>query len=165
MRAVVLALSLIAAIPVLAADEMPTSEPLFAAQLHDLHDKPAALGAYKGKPLVVNFWARWCVPCRAEIPILLKARAQHKAGGGEVLGIGLDDKAEAVREFAKAYEMDYPVLLAKDNGITLMQALGNVKAGLPFTLALDRHGRVVYKKLGAMTAADVEAAFAAALRP
>ena len=81
-----------------------------------------------------------------------------------MLGIGLEDKAELVREFAKAYEMDYPVLLAKDQGVALMQALGNPKAGLPFTLAIDRHGKVVYKKLGAMKTADIEAAFDAALK-
>lgn len=145
------------------AEEMPSSAPLFAATLSDFDDKPVALANWKGKPLVVNFWARWCGPCRAEIPELLKARAQHK-GRVEVLGLGLEDKPDAVREFAKAYEMDYPVLLAKEQGIPLMQALGNPRAGLPFTLAVDRRGNVVYKKLGAMKSADVEAAFAAALK-
>lgn len=156
---------LFAAGQALAQAEMPAADPLFAATLRDLDDKPAALASWKGKPLVVNFWARWCGPCRAEIPELLKARAKYKARGAEVLGIGLEDKPEAVREFAKAYEMDYPVLLAKEQGIALMQALGNTKAGLPFTLAVDRHGKVVYKKLGGMNAADVDAAFAAALKP
>lgn len=145
------------------AEDMPSSAPLFAATLSDLDDKPAAVAAWKGKPLVVNFWARWCGPCRAEIPELSKARAKHK-GRVEVLGLGLEDKPDAVREFAKAYEMDYPVLLAKDQGIALMQALGNQRAGLPFTLAVDKRGNVVYKKLGAMKAADVEAAFDAALK-
>jgi peroxiredoxin len=149
----------------LAQADMPASEPLFAATLRDLDDKPAALANWRGKPLVVNFWARWCGPCRVEIPELNKARAKYKARGAEVLGIGLEDKPEAVREFAKAYEMDYPVLLAKEQGIPLMQALGNTKAGLPFTLAIDRHGKVVYKKLGGMSGADVDAAFAAALKP
>ncbi len=145
-----------------AQSAMPSSEPLFAASMHDTDDRPVALSAYKGRPLVINFWARWCTPCRNEIPELVKARAAHLAHGVEVLGLGIEDKAEAVREFAKAYEMNYPVLLAREGGIPLMQALGNAKAGLPYTLAVDRRGRVVFRKLGAMSAADVEAAFAAA---
>ena len=161
MKAWLLALAC-AASTALAQVELPSAEPLFAATLSDLDDKPVALSAYKGRPLVVNFWARWCGPCREEIPELIKARARRK--GVEVLGLGLEDKGDAVREFAKAYEITYPLLLAKDKGIELMRALGNDRAGLPFTLALDGHGRVVYQKLGGMKPADVEAAFAAALK-
>lgn len=134
------------------------AEPLFAATLDDLSDKPAALAQYKGRPLVVNFWARWCGPCRDEIPDFIKARARHK-GKVEVLGIAIEDNTDGVREFAKAYEIDYPVLMAKGKGIDLMRSLGNTRAGLPFTLVVDRHGRLVSSKLGPMKAADIEAAF------
>ena len=139
------------------ADEMPSSAPLFAATLSDLDDKPVALERYKGKPLVVNFWARWCGPCRAEIPELIKFRAAHK-GKIEVLGIGIEDKADSAKDFAKAYEMDYPVFVAKEKGIPLMQAMANTKAGLPFTLFIDRNGQVIQKKLGLIKKADLDAA-------
>lgn len=138
------------------ADEAPSSAPLFAATLADLDDKPVALSRYQGKPLVVNFWARWCGPCKAEIPELIKFRNAHK-GKIEVLGIGIEDRAEPAKDFAKAYEMDYPVFVAKEQGIPLMKALGNSKGGLPYTLFIDRHGKVVHKKMGLLKGADLDA--------
>ena len=147
------------------AADASTAAPFFAAALHDTNDRPVALAVYQGKPLVLNFWARWCVPCRKEIPELIKARAKFKGRGAELLGIGLEDDAAAVREFARTLAIDYPLLLAKSDAIGLMQALGNVQAGLPFTLAVDRHGNIVYRKLGVLSATDADAAFAAALKP
>jgi len=138
------------------AEEQPSSAPLFAATLADLDDKPVALSRYKGKPLVVNFWARWCGPCKAEIPELIKFRNAHK-GKIEILGIGIEDRAEPAKDFAKAYEMDYPVFVAKDQGIPLMKELGNTRGGLPYTLFIDRQGKVLHKKMGLLKGADLDA--------
>lgn len=139
------------------AQNMPASTPLFAATLHDLDDKPVALERYKGKPLVVNFWARWCAPCRAEIPELIKFRQAQK-GKIEILGIGIEDQAGPVREFVSTQKIDYPVFIAKDKGIPLMLALGNKLGGLPYTLYIDRDGRVVGQKTGVLKPGDLEAA-------
>jgi thiol-disulfide isomerase/thioredoxin len=146
-----------------AAEEMPSAAPLFAAALVDAGDRPATLDRFKGKAIAVNFWARWCGPCRDEIPEFVKARKRFRGRGIEVVGIALDDNAAAVKEFAAAYGIDYPVFLVKDRGIELIQSLGNPQAGLPFTLVLDAQGRVVYKKLGVMKAVDMDAAFAMAV--
>jgi thiol-disulfide isomerase/thioredoxin len=142
--------------PLTVAQELPSSAPLFAATLNDLDDKPVALERYRGKPLVVNFWARWCGPCKAEIPELIKFRHAHK-GKIEVLGIGIEDRAEPAKEFAKAYDMDYPVFVAKEQGIPLMLALGNTKTGLPYTLFIDRNGQVVQRKMGLVKKQDLDA--------
>jgi thiol-disulfide isomerase/thioredoxin len=144
--------------------EPVTGAPLFAAPLVDLNDKPATLAAWKGKPIIVNFWARWCTPCRKEIPEFIKARARHKGSPVEVIGIALEEQGGPVRDFAKAYDMDYPIVLVRDNGMELMARLGNGALALPFTLAVDRAGKIAYTKLGPMTAADLDAAFAAAAR-
>ena len=124
------------------------SATLFSATLSGLDDQPVALSRWKGKPLIVNFWARWCTPCRTEIPVLVKLRGQLKNQGLEVLGIGLEDKAEPIRDFAKVYEMDYPVLLAKDKGFELMKSLGNTKMGLPFTVLINPNGKLTLIKMG-----------------
>ena len=141
-----------------------SSAPLFAATLFDLDDKPVAFAGYKGKPLIVNFWARWCPPCRVEIPELVEFQARHKARGIEVIGINIESDAPPVRDFAKAYDINYSVLLTRDKGIDLMQALGNGKAGLPFTVVLNRRGEIVASKLGAMTKAELQAAGETALK-
>lgn len=161
MKRLLAALALLGAMAGARAD---SADPLFAATLSDLDDKPAAMAAYKGRPLIVNFWARWCGPCREEIPELAKIRAKHKARGLEVVGIAIEDRAESVRDFANAYEIDYPVVLAKDKGLALMQALGNTRAGLPFTVVVSRQGNIVSRKLGVMRKADLDAAAEALLK-
>jgi thiol-disulfide isomerase/thioredoxin len=145
------------------AEEPPPSQALFAATLNDTKDKPLALETLRGKPLIVNFWARWCGPCRDEIPELVKAHKAHKAKGLQIVGVAVEDGAEAVREFAAAYKMDYLVVLGMSGSMELMRELGNDKAGLPFTVAIDRSGRIVGKKMGVLKKPDLDAMITAAL--
>lgn len=156
-------LCLLLPLAALAAGPAPSSEALFAATLTDLADRPIKLAGFRGRPLVINFWARWCPPCIEEIPDIVEMRKRFKARGLEVVGIAIDDSTSSVREFAGRLHMDYPVLLAKDQGFHLLQALGDVAGGLPYTLVLDRNGNVVAKKLGRMSKPEMDAAFSAAL--
>jgi thiol-disulfide isomerase/thioredoxin len=146
------------------AQTPPDPAPLFAASLWDVDGKPYRMAGLSGKPLIVNFWARWCGPCRVEIPELVRVQQRFKDKGLVVVGIGLEDKPDTVREFARAYEMDYLVLLARDQGLSLMQALGNTGGGLPFTLVIDARGKVVAKKLGLVSRSELDAALAALFR-
>jgi thiol-disulfide isomerase/thioredoxin len=136
-------------------------EILFEAALVDLTDQPATLAHFRGQPLVVNFWARWCGPCRTEIPHFIAEYARTKSTGVQVVGIALDDKPDAVRDFVKAYDINYPVLLIKDNGPDLLKQIGNPQAGLPYTLIIDRSDKIVARKLGPMSHEELIAALKA----
>jgi peroxiredoxin len=145
------------------AQEPQSAGLFFSISLPDQSGKSIALADYRGKPLIVNFWARWCVPCRDEIPELREVAKQYGAKGLTVLGIGLEDNIPNVQDFIKAYEMDYPLLFAQSQGIELMKTLGNHKAGLPFTVFIDRKGMIVGHKLGRISRSQLDAAAAALL--
>jgi thiol-disulfide isomerase/thioredoxin len=151
--------------PTLGLTELPPgqlpAEPLWAATLTDLDGRAAPLKPVPGRPLVVNFWARWCGPCRVEIPELVALRQREP--GVDVVGINIEADPAPVRDFARAYEIDYPVRMAPD-GLALMRALGNDKAGLPFTLVLDRQARIVVLRLGVLKREQLDAALQIAQR-
>lgn len=145
------------------AETAPLSDPVYAAVFNDLDGQPSALSRLRGKVAVVNFWATWCPPCRKEIPDLVEAHGKYQGSGVEILGIAVEDGVELVKEFARVYEITYPLVTGKDKGIELMQLLGNGSAGLPYTLVLDGRGKVVDSRRGQMSAARLEKALQAAL--
>lgn len=87
---------------------------VFAFTLKDVSGADVQLASFKGKPLLVNMWATWCGPCKAEIPWLVELAAKYKDQGFTVVGISTDDTPEQIREFAAKYKMDYPLLVGKD---------------------------------------------------
>ncbi len=146
-----------------------------AAEPVGLYDAPAAtfaqpggatlrVDSLKGRPAVVNFWATWCPPCREELPVLARFHARHGKSVG-FLGLAVEDNADFAGEFARAYGLNYPVAAGREPAIALMAALGNEKAGMPFTLVVDAQGRVVYAKRGAVTEKELKQALAPLLRP
>lgn len=138
-----------------AADNYPPSAPIFAATLDNLEGKPLPLADFRGKPLVLNFWATWCPPCRKEIPELIEFHNRYVSRGVTLIGIAVEDKAR-VAEFVAATPIPFPVLVGRDQGIALLQALGNQSAGLPYTVVLDRQGNIVFTKRGALTRERLE---------
>jgi len=121
------------------------------------------LEALKGRPAVVNFWGTWCPPCRHELPLLAKVHARYGKKIG-FLGLAVEDNAEFVGEYARAYGLRYPVAAGREPAIALMQGLGNDQAAMPFTVLVDAEGRVVYAKRGEVTEKDLARALAPLLR-
>jgi thiol-disulfide isomerase/thioredoxin len=103
---------------------------------------------FKGRPLLLNFWATWCPPCVKELPELSQFQREFKSQGWQVVGIAIDSPS-AVREFMKKLPLDFPVGLAGLTGTDLTRTLGNKQGGLPFNVAFDASGEVIWRKLGA----------------
>jgi thiol-disulfide isomerase/thioredoxin len=114
--------------------------------LPDVAGAPHQLKDWQGRPLIVNFWATWCEPCRREIPLLRSLRHERAGERLEVLGIALDTR-DAVREYAARTGMDYPVLVGERGGLEAVDAFG-MDTVLPFSVFVDHLGRVVTLKVG-----------------
>ncbi len=109
---------------------------------------------WKGKPVLVNFWATWCDPCRREIPLLSSLRHEHAADSLEIVGIAID-YAAAVRKYATEHGIDYPVLIGDKGGLAAVSAFG-MDTVLPFSVFADRKGRVVALKIGELHRDEAE---------
>ena len=113
------------------------------------------LQALRGQPLVLNFWATWCPPCVAELPLLSSFSRENAANGWQVLGIAVD-QAAAVRAFLTRVPVDFPVALAPQGGVALSRSLGNLAGGLPFTVVFGADGQVRHRKMGQVTPQDLQ---------
>ena len=141
-------------------------KPAPAFELEDLSGNKVSLASYKGKAVLVNFWATWCAPCKIETPWLIELRNQYAAQGFEILGIstesdgvGKDDKAAwdknkvMIAKSAQQLHMPYPVLIDGDSIATQYGGLDE----LPTSFFLDRDGKVVAAEQGLTSKADLEA--------
>jgi cytochrome c biogenesis protein CcmG, thiol:disulfide interchange protein DsbE len=98
-----------------------------------------SIAALKGRPLVVNFWASWCDPCKEEAPALRRAQAELEKAGGTVLGVTVDDSSPDSQAFIREFGLDFPSLRDVDG--ELGEDFG--RTGVPETYVIDRDGRVV----------------------
>jgi thiol-disulfide isomerase/thioredoxin len=136
-------------VPDRTSSALSDATPLMALALPDLNGTDQRLEQWKGKVLFVNFWATWCAPCREEMPEFIKAQREFGARGLQFVGIAVDD-ADKVRQFAAEIGLNYPALLGGYGAIELSRTLGNRVGALPFTIIIDRAGRVVHTQLGPM---------------
>jgi thiol-disulfide isomerase/thioredoxin len=114
-----------------------------------------SVAEWRGKVLLLNFWATWCPPCREEIPLLNALQSRWSAQGAQIIGVALDE-AGAVREFTRQTPLAYPSLIGGDDGAKLAERLGNRLGVLPFTVVIDATGKVAGQHLGEMHAQDAE---------
>ena len=129
-----------------------SAEQLFEAEFPDLAGKPQRLSHWRGQVLLINFWATWCPPCRAEMPEFVRLQARFRERGFTLVGIALDE-AEEVRAFARELGVNYPLLLGGAAGSALARELGS-RGALPFSVLVDREGRVVMRRLGTLSEAE-----------
>ena len=122
--------------------------------LQDLDGKPLDLASYRGDVVLLDFWATWCTPCRAEIPHLVEFQNKYRDQGLQVIGISMDDSPKPVREFYQQYKMNYPVALGTEK---VAEAYGGV-LGLPVTFLIGRDGRVAAKYVGEVQMPTIEQA-------
>ncbi|MDD2545081.1 MAG: TlpA disulfide reductase family protein [Burkholderiaceae bacterium] len=114
-----------------------------------------ALAALAGQPLLLNFWATWCPPCVEELPMLNQFYHDHKAQGWQVVGLAIDQPS-SVRKFLDRLPLDFPVGLAGLGGSELGRSLGNLTGGLPFTVVLGANRQVLHRKMGQVSAQDLQ---------
>lgn len=133
---------------------VPAQRPDIA--LKGLDGRMHSLAEWDGKALVINFWATWCAPCRHEIPLLNKIRAERAGKGFEVVGIAVDF-ADDVRAFTKDFPIGYPLLIGEEDGLEAARAFGVATMAFPFTVFTDAHGRVIAVHLGELHAEQAAA--------
>jgi thiol-disulfide isomerase/thioredoxin len=115
-----------------------------------LDDEPITFDSLRGKVIVVNFWASWCAPCRAEAPALERIHADTAAKGVEFVGIDIRDGKEPAKAFVRGLKVGYPSIFDPDGQVTL--AFRDVPPNaVPSTLVLDRQGRVAVRIIGPTT--------------
>lgn len=115
--------------------------------LVDRDGRPRALSEWDGKPLIINFWATWCAPCRREIPMLNALAGDEQYAGFEIIGIAIDFR-EDVLKYLEKMPIDYTVLIGEQDGLTAARAFGMESIGLPFTAFTDRQGRIATIHVG-----------------
>jgi len=120
---------------------------LMALSLPDTHGEDQALSQWKGKVVVVNFWATWCEPCREEMPEFVQTQRELGGRGVQFVGIAIDE-LDKVTPFEKTLALNYPVLIGGYGAIELSKTFGNRLAALPFTVIVDRHGKIAHTQLG-----------------
>lgn len=135
--------------PAVAAAPADPAALLLSQSLNDAAGKPQSLAQFKGKPLLVNFWAPWCGPCVREMPELSALADELKSKNIQVVGIGIDTPTN-ILEFTTKYKIAYPIFVGGMDATDWSRQLGNKNGGLPYTVLIGTDGKVAKTYLGSL---------------
>lgn len=135
-----------------AVEAAAKAEPAPDFSVTTLDGQQLSLASLKGKVILVNFWATWCPPCRAEIPEFIEAYTELKDRGLEILGFSVDELPEAeLKSFVTKAKMNYPVALVGQDIVSAFRP-GQY---IPTSIFIDRNGRLRYKHVGQLAKKDL----------
>ena len=120
----------------------------------DVDGKQVSLSQFKGKVILLDFWATWCVPCKAEIPGFIELQKKYGDQGLQIVGVSVDDSQPTAKKYALEMKMNYPILLA-DGKEDILKAYDPVPS-IPVSVIIDRKGNIVARHLGIATTSVFE---------
>jgi thiol-disulfide isomerase/thioredoxin len=138
-----------------AAASQAEADALWAVKAEQPDGSALNMTAFRGRPLLVNFWATWCPPCVEELPMVDSFFREQQGNGWQVVGLALD-KPAAVQAFLAKTPVSFPVGILGMGGMSVLKAAGNTGGGLPFTIVLDPDGTVQNRKMGQITLIDLQ---------
>jgi thiol-disulfide isomerase/thioredoxin len=122
---------------------------LLALNLPDLAGKSQPVSQWRGRLLLVNFWATWCEPCREEVPALIRTQAIYGPKNLQIVGISIDS-VDKISDFSKSFKINYPLLVGGLESIELVRQLGNRAGALPYSVLVSPGGGLLASHLGGM---------------
>ena len=135
----------------------PSIKAFFANSWQTPEGKPANSDDWRGKMLVVNFWASWCPPCVEEMPTLDKIAQEYASKNVLIVGIGIDSPSN-IREFLEKTPVSYPIVIGGLEGSNLAKQMGNSQGALPYTVIVNQNGKAVFTKLGKISEEELKKA-------
>jgi thiol-disulfide isomerase/thioredoxin len=136
----------------------PVAEPFpgfWSQQWTSTDDNMLPMAGFRGKPLLINFWATWCAPCVEELPMVVAFFKAQQQSGWQVLGLAAD-KPKNVADFLQKMPLHFPVAVDAMLATQWARELGNVAGGLPFSVVINSAGEVAQRKMGKLIAADLD---------